>query len=510
MTDYFSHPLVIPDTIQIRDYQMAISKTCLEQNTLVILQTGLGKTICALLVMVERLKGDQKVILVAPTKPLCEQHFTYFSKVLPYTAVRLLTGELQAKDRLKEWNDCQLAVATPQTIENDLKNRIYDLKNISLLVIDEAHRAVGGYAYTYLAQVYQEQAKNPLILAMTASPGGNEEKINEIKQALFIERTEIRTEDSPDVKPYIHKKHEDKLYLQLPDLLKKASDTFKTILKDRYNLVKKAGIKLPYSPNMKDINGIKTEANNLIKNHNPVGYWLLSLYGEILKIRHASMLAESQGLLPLQKYLEKIQSEATGPKATKAVKRLMDTPEFSKVLDEVLSAGSEEIHPKAKLLPGIVKTQLENHPEGRILIFASYREVGAYISSLLKEHGIPAISFHGQGNRGNEKGMSQKKQIETVRKFREGEYRVMVSTSVGEEGLDIPATDLVIFYEPVPSEIRTIQRRGRTGRFNAGNVLVLVTQGTMDEVNMIQSHKKEQKMKQTIAEPTVQRKMVEV
>ena len=46
----------------------------------------------------------------------------------------------------------------------------------------------------------------------------------------------------------------------------------------------------------------------------------------------------------------------------------------------------------------------------------------------------------------------------------------LVATSIAEEGLDIPEVDLVVFYEPIPSEIRYIQRRGRTGRKTAGNV----------------------------------------
>ncbi len=71
--------------------------------------------------------------------------------------------------------------------------------------------------------------------------------------------------------------------------------------------------------------------------------------------------------------------------------------------------------------------------------------------------------------------------MEILDAFRAGEYNVLIATSVAEEGLDIPSTDLVIFYEPVPSEIRSIQRRGRTGRNAVGRVVVLMSKGTRDE-----------------------------
>ena len=74
-----------------------------------------------------------------------------------------------------------------------------------------------------------------------------------------------------------------------------------------------------------------------------------------------------------------------------------------------------------------------------------------------------------------------KKQIEAVEKFREGEYNVLVSTRVGEEGLDISEVNLVVLYDNVPSSIRFVQRRGRTGRKDTGRLVVLIANKTIDE-----------------------------
>lgn len=80
-----------------------------------------------------------------------------------------------------------------------------------------------------------------------------------------------------------------------------------------------------------------------------------------------------------------------------------------------------------------------------------------------------------------ERGLKQKAQVDAVNKFREGEYNILVATQVGEEGLDISECNLVVFYDNVPSAIRFVQRKGRTGRKAAGRVVVLITRDTLDE-----------------------------
>jgi Fanconi anemia group M protein len=74
------------------------------------------------------------------------------------------------------------------------------------------------------------------------------------------------------------------------------------------------------------------------------------------------------------------------------------------------------------------------------------------------------------------KGLSQKEQIEVVKRFRVGGYNTLVSTCVGEEGLDIGEVDLIVCFDVSKSPIRLVQRMGRTGRKRAGRIVVLVTE----------------------------------
>ena len=64
--------------------------------------------------------------------------------------------------------------------------------------------------------------------------------------------------------------------------------------------------------------------------------------------------------------------------------------------------------------------------------------------------------------------------------------------------MDIPEVNAVIFYEPIPSAIRTIQRAGRTARLEKGKWIVLVTKGTRDESYYYVSKAREKKMASAI------------
>ena len=167
-----------------RDFQKNILKTCIEKNCLVVLPTGLGKTLIALMLTIKRMEKfpGEKVILLAPTKPLAEQHLISFKKHLPelFGDMQLFTGAIVANQRKKIWQTADIIFSTPQCVANDLKNKLYNLQNVCLLIEDEAHRCVKNYDYNYVAKKYLNQSKNSRILGLTASPGSDTKKIKEI------------------------------------------------------------------------------------------------------------------------------------------------------------------------------------------------------------------------------------------------------------------------------------------------------------------------------------------
>ena len=487
MRDYVDHKLIVHDSVEARAYQLALAESATRASTMIVLPTGLGKTIVALLVIAKRLENDGRVLFLAPTKPLVEQHAAFLrSHLLAETTI--FTGEIPPDKRSELWKQKQQAiVSTPQVIENDLKKARIDLSDVKLIIFDEAHRAVGNYAYRFIASTYVEQAPDPLILGMTASPGGTIEKIHEVSESLFIDNIEIRTESDPDVYPYTHEKNVETRKLSLPAQME-------TIQRD---LKQAAAQRLRQLMKLKVVFSEWVSTSELIKIQHKVAadrnYRAMSLVAEVIKLRHAIGLIETQGIVPTRKYFERLNREAQSKKGSKAARSLVADDHVKAAM--TLSNRLDEMHPKLGALKDVVAQQLARKPDSRIIVFTNYRDTAEVVKNTLNTmQGIRAEKFVGQAKRDGQKGLSQREQVQLVTDFVSGTYNVIVATSVAEEGLDIPATDMVVFYEPIPSAIRSIQREGRTGRRRAGRVVVLVTKGTRDETYSFSSTRKKRVM----------------
>jgi ERCC4-related helicase len=503
-----SHPLIRPDSLESREYQLSIAMKALDANTMVILPTGLGKTAVALIVAASRLYNEKgKILMLAPTKPLVEQHLRYFERYLlvksgegsqrsPFV---MFTGEAPPGERTADWERATVILATPQVIKNDLIAGRYTLADVTLMIVDECHRAVGNYAYVFLAQRYLSTANKPLLLAMTASPGGVQEKVQEVCSNLGIEHVETRTENDPDVRPYVFERDLEYISIDLPPELKAAIQVINGLIENRLALLASLNFTVPKRDEltMKALNAINAQIQQRIQNRDPAGYAAASVYAECMKLKHAVTLAESQGSEVLKGYLAKLIAEGTGSGGSKASQRLAADQSFRELSERSLE-WTKEMHPKVEITLGLVREQLETHPDSRIILFATYRDTVQLLVEHLTAGGITCERFVGQATKDAEKGLSQKKQIASLNRFREGEFKVLIATSVGEEGLDVPSTDMVIFYEAVPSEIRSIQRKGRTGRSGAGRVVILVTKGTSDEVFRYVSQAKEKMMHKSL------------
>src|SRR3989344_4713831 len=190
-----------------RLYQETIFSTAAQKNTLVVLPTGIGKTNVFLMLAAHRLKQfpNSKVLFIGPTRPLVEQYILVFRKHfdIKEDEMAVFTGFVSPGKRAEMLKSAKVIFSTPQGLENDIISGRIRLDDVSLLGVDEAHRAVGGYAYVFIAKKYQKTALYPRILALTASPGSDLEKISEVCSNLFIEEIEVRTPDDPDVKPYV-------------------------------------------------------------------------------------------------------------------------------------------------------------------------------------------------------------------------------------------------------------------------------------------------------------------
>lgn len=499
--EYINHPLVKSNTVEQRLYQLSLAGEALKKSTLIVLPTGLGKTVVALLVMVSRLpKG--KVLILSPTRPLVEQHAAFFRNVLNISpeSIVLFTGSTPSQKRVSMWEGARVVVSTPQVIENDLLGKRIDLRGVSCIIFDEAHRAAGNYSYVYIAEKYAQQNPDLLVLGITASPGSDHEKIQEVCANLHIKSVEMRTDSDPDVRPYIFDKDIEWRYVSIPVEIKGLKQLMDDVLSDRLNKLCELGFISPYQKKLSKMDMLDLQArmqSQLSSFPDQKIYKGISLLAEIFKISHAIEIAETQGVSALSRYFERLENEARSKNGSKAARRLMEDLSIRKAVHHL--AGCDSNNPKLNAVKEIVGKQILEAPQSRIIIFTNYRDTAELVADSLKEvAGIRPIRFVGQASKYRDTGLTQKQQVEIIQKFKDGEYNTLVATSVAEEGLDIPATDLVLFFEPIPSEIRSIQRKGRTGRKHAGRVVILMAKGSKDEAYHWSSNRKEKSMLRTM------------
>jgi Fanconi anemia group M protein len=498
---FVSHPLLVDGAVEDRLYQQVILGTCAVRNTLVILPTALGKTVVSLLVAVLRLTRYPwgKILVLAPTVPLATQHRESFRRFLnsdvPDGAISLVTGKVPQAKREHLWDASRLVFATPQTVRNDLRKGRYDLSTVSLVVFDEAHRARSNYAYTEIARRYLEDCPDPLVLALTASPGSTRERIGELCEALSVEAIEFRSDADPDVAPYVHSIERRWHEVELSDEYRRIRALLRSLLDDRIRQLQSMEL-LPRGGRSGRVS--KTKLLELGRElHRRVAegakgsiYWIIGLQSSAVSLMHAIEVLTTQDISVLLRFLRGMEG-----KESRTAKKLCGEPRFREAL-ALAQRDRAHPHPKLASLSLLVGDELERDGEARLIVFTQYRDtVDRIMSTLSAVPGARPVRFVGQAKKADSPGLSQKEQSRIIGEFRDGVHNVLVATCIAEEGLDIPSVSNVIFYEPIPSEIRLIQRRGRTGRKQAGAVDILITRDTLDEVFYWASRSREKRMK---------------
>ena len=461
MTQYIEKKYVQKNSIEKRDYQVNLANQAIKENCIVVLPTGLGKTAIALNVIAEYLaKGTGGALFLAPTRVLVHQHYEFLKANLTLDDISLITGEDPIQKRTKLWSNSVIC-ATPEITKNDLDRQIVSPEQFNLVVFDEVHRTVGDYAYSGIAERFENSSAR--LIGLTATLPSEKEKATEILTRLRISSIAERTEDSPDVKPYIQETKTEWINVELPPELKSIQTLLKLALNERYDTLQKNGIRLSEQQSLSALLRIRQFV--LSRNRRSAKPLFTAI-----RIHYALSMLEAHGITPFLKFCERARK-----KKGVGVKELFEVdPNFTRAVHLAKEAQSRGIeHSKIPKLKEI----LESVP-GKALIFTSYRDSVDLIFNKLTEMGISAGILIGKAG---QTGLKQKEQIEAVQKFRDGIFQVLVATRVGEEGLDIAEVNQVIFYDNVPSSIRYIQRRGRTGRKDTGKLVVLIAKNTIDE-----------------------------
>jgi Fanconi anemia group M protein len=493
--------------IEPRDYQRTIFEKCVEKNCLIVVPTGLGKTLIALMLAIERLKKfpSEKILFLAPTRPLVEQNFRYFENHLPelFADMNIFTGQVDAKERKKLWQNANIIFSTPQCIANDLRKRLYDLREVCLLVEDEAHRCIKNYDYRYIAENYIQQAVHQRIIGMTASPGSDNAKIKEICKNLSIEEIELKTRESEDVKDYLQELKFEKRLIKFPDEFNSIRLELRKLFSSYIGELKNRGL-LWTNQSKTGLIELQRKLMAMVSKGNKNFNILLAISAasQAIKLQHAVELLETQTFKGFVQYMKELQKQAADKKS-KGIIRLVNRQEFAAAFKKSEELLSKEIeHPKINELMKIISSEFQKNKRTKTLVFTQFRDTASVISEKLNQiHGITSKVFVGQAKKISNlgiTGLNQKEQKKLITEFSSGEINVLCATSIGEEGLDIPEVNMVVFYESVPSAIRKIQRSGRTARLMKGRLIMLLTKDTRDETFYHVANAREKKMHKAI------------
>ena len=485
------------DRVEERDYQRNLAQEALAANSLLVLPTGLGKTVVAFMVIAARLaKTGGRAVILAPSRPLADQHRATASAFLDAGPVACLTGGESKKRRGTLWRTRRILTATPQTAVNDARDGLVPV-DLSVVVFDEAHRAVGDYAYVEFAAWLRRHCPDALVLGLTASPGHEVEHIDEVRRTLGISQVLIRTREDPDVAPYVE--HVDVAWIEVEssEVITKAADHLTKFLHERLNQLRRYGFlrdRKNTQVRMQDLLAVSGQIFARRKSEGMRKPYLFQASRQLSLARmgmHAANTVQREGVDAFRRFL----APKEKPGRSRLDASFVNDPHVKRAL-KVVARWKGPSHPK--IAPLVELLRQEATPGKKVIVFAELRDSVDFLVGLFRKEGLVAEPFTGQGTREGRKGMTQKQQRAVIQRFSAAEFPILCATSIAEEGLDIPQVDLVVFFEPVASDIRLIQRSGRTGRDAPGRVVILTTNRSLDERYLWSGLKREKRMKRLV------------
>ena len=357
MTEYIEKKFIQKNSVEKRDYQINLANQAANENCIVVLPTGLGKTTIALHVISEYLTNDSgSILFLAPTRVLVNQHFDFLKKNLTIDDIVLITGEDSVEKRTDLWNH-RIICATPEVARNDMNHNFVTPKQFNLVIFDEVHRTTGDYAYSSIAEHLENSSTR--ILGMTATLPSEQEKATEILKRLQISVVAERNENSPDVKPYIQETNTQWVNVELPLELKTIQKLLKSALDERYDLLKKNGLPLNDQQSLSSL--LRLRPFVLSKSRKSAKPLFTGI-----RIHYALNILEAHGVSPFLQFCKRAQA-----KKGVGVRDLFELdPNFTKALSLAKEAKSKGIeHSKIPKLKEIL-----NSVPGKALIFTSYRD----------------------------------------------------------------------------------------------------------------------------------------
>ncbi len=484
---FVAHPLLTPGAVAYRPFEVAMARESLAESTLVVLPTGLPKTAVAVLVAAERLRqAGGFVLAVAPSRPIARQLKAAFDSALsPSLRILEVHGRTSRAARQDAFEKGSVVVATPEGLASDLAEGRLDLGRCSLLVVDEAHRAVGDFAYVELVRALRRDRPGGLVLALAGSPGGDRRRTAAIMDVLGLRRVEARTREDEDVRPFLAASAVEVLEVELDEPLKVIQALLEREMEAPLAKLVSLGA-LPSTPTHLVGKRQLLAAGDMLRRQRggDKGAFFegLQAHAQAMLLVQALEICETRGARPLVDFLSRLGAEADAPRAERA----LTASEAVKGAARLAEAHAAVFHPKVRAAVALVRDLVRERPGARAWVIVPHRDTALAVEEALSAPPPlgPAIRTAmpmGRGPAAGSRASADREPAEALRDFSGGCVQVLVAAGSPREGLDTRDTDLVVFFEAAPAALRAIQGRGRSGRAGPGRVVVLVSPDTRDE-----------------------------
>ncbi|XP_060565541.1 antiviral innate immune response receptor RIG-I-like isoform X2 [Ruditapes philippinarum] len=489
------------------------------ENTIIVAPTGSGKTWVATHIIDRHLnmptEGGKKrrVVFMARNGILVEQQKNFISKRLPYANVQHLKGDTDEAMMLNAFlEDYDIFLFTPQILVNNLNKDVKSLSVFSLMVFDECHHTIRNQPYNTLMKKYLLEKSNgiknlPQIIGLTASIGTGRAKseqdalehIFNVCASLDVRDLSTVEKHKDDLAKHVSIPKEDKIPMQarqtdqcksiLLVALKKTLDFLEDLAWTEPNLIEIMH-KCPKNIEEKEfgkwISDISKAAESLRRGRgrNVVSCGkYLQIYNNALEINR--LLRTTDVALYLARQHEE---EAEHPETfTKEESCLFETlKEVQKDLRKVKS-DNPNVHVVSSILSNLFAGK-EADANSRAMVFvqtrATCRALAAFLNEELKSIYVKVSPLIGKDTRGIDKGMTEEDQTRIIDEFKEGDFKVLVATSVGMEGLDVPDCNMTLNYNFNANEITKIQMSGRS-RKAKGTAVMIATDTQFDKDRVV-------------------------
>ena len=358
---------------------------------------------------------------------------------------------------------------------SDAGKNLINMQRIKLVIVDEAHRALGEHAYCQIIAKIKAETADFRIVGLTATP--ERDKMFEVIKNLHIQDLVYYPASHPEIKKHLVKIEEvivkrtetEKISLSL---LEEIGDTILTTLKAK---------KLLSFMNIQTATPFSLREQEKITRKHPGWKFMYPRYQILCKIVACIVAVRKFGMGKMVDSFDNVV-----PDSDKEVWKNFNRKAVAKLKQTMFKyKQSGEVCNKLKNLGQELEHYFDTRKNGydvRALVFVNDRSIVEEIRNYLMEStssNVRASIFVGHGAANTKlkttaPKISQKQQIEQLEKFKKGDINVLIATSIGEEGLDISDCNLVVQYDHSNNQTRNAQRSGRTGRKHAGRIIYLM------------------------------------